>query len=249
MSFSKEESREIWEQNAAFWDAAMGDASNDFHREAVRPGVTELLRPGPGDYILDAACGNGNYSAYLAEQGADVLAFDYSEAMVALARKRRARQAGRIEFCVADATDGAGLLALRRERPFTKAVCNMAVMDITDIAPLFFAVHALLGEGGIFVFATQHPCFVTLTDRYMTPHAYYDIALARAAAAAMLLPPLAAGYLPPLLCRRVRHRRATRSVLPDRSRAPRGADRPAQKTMTPRPGSQRLCAMARMPAG
>lgn len=89
MSFSKEESREIWEQNAAFWDAAMGDASNDFHREAVRPGVTELLRPGPGDYILDAACGNGNYSAYLAEQGAAVLAFDYSEAMVALARKRR----------------------------------------------------------------------------------------------------------------------------------------------------------------
>lgn len=178
MSFSKEESREIWEQNAAFWDAAMGDASNDFHREAVRPGVTELLRPGPGDYILDAACGNGNYSAYLAEQGAAVLAFDYSEAMVALARKRRARQASRIEFCVADATDGASLLALRRERPFTKAVCNMAVMDITDIAPLFFAVHALLGEGGIFVFATQHPCFVTLTDRYMTPHAYYDIALA-----------------------------------------------------------------------
>ena len=53
MSFSKEESREIWEQNAAFWDAAMGDASNDFHREAVRPGVTELLRPGPGDYILE----------------------------------------------------------------------------------------------------------------------------------------------------------------------------------------------------
>lgn len=138
MSFSKEESREIWEQNAAFWDAVMGDASNDFHREAVRPGVTELLRPGPGDYILDAACGNGNYSAYLAEQGAAVLAFDYSEAMVALARKRRARQAGRIEFCVADATDGASLLALRRERPFTKAVCNMAVMDITDIAPLFF---------------------------------------------------------------------------------------------------------------
>ena len=28
-----------------------------------------------------------------------------------------------------------------------------------------------------FVFATQHPCFVTLTDKYMTPHSYYDIAI------------------------------------------------------------------------
>ena len=35
----------------------------------------------------------------------------------------------------------------------------------------------LLQESGIFVFATQHPCFVTLTEKYMTPHSYYDIAI------------------------------------------------------------------------
>lgn len=29
----------------------------------------------------------------------------------------------------------------------------------------------------VFVFATQHPCFVTLTEKYMTPHSYYDIAI------------------------------------------------------------------------
>ena len=46
----------------------MGDESNDFHREVVRPKVTELLNPDPTDYILDIACGNGNYSAYLAEK-------------------------------------------------------------------------------------------------------------------------------------------------------------------------------------
>jgi hypothetical protein len=34
-----------------------------------------------------------------------------------------------------------------------------------------------LQESGIFVFATQHPCFVTLTEKYMTPHSYYDIAI------------------------------------------------------------------------
>ena len=30
----------------------------------MRPKVTELLSPNPADYILDIACGNGNYSSY-----------------------------------------------------------------------------------------------------------------------------------------------------------------------------------------
>ncbi len=177
MPYTVEESKEIWNQNAEFWDDAMGDESNEFHREVVRPKVTELLDPCSGDYILDIACGNGNYSAYLAAKDIPVLGFDYSEKMIALAKKRQAGYADRIEFCVADATKKESLLALRRDQPFTKAVSNMAIMDITEIRPLFEAVHELLAEDGIFVWATQHPCFVTRTDRYMTPHSYYDIAL------------------------------------------------------------------------
>ena len=73
-----EESKKIWEENAQFWDNAMGDESNEFHREVVRPKVTELLSPNPADYILDIACGNGNYSSYLAQRGASVVAFDYT---------------------------------------------------------------------------------------------------------------------------------------------------------------------------
>ena len=44
----------------------MGDESNEFHRGSG-PKVTELLSPDPSDYILDIACGNGNYSSYLSE--------------------------------------------------------------------------------------------------------------------------------------------------------------------------------------
>ena len=81
-----EESKKIWEENAQFWDNAMGDESNEFHREVVRPKVTELLSPNPADYILDIACGNGNYSSYLAQRGASVVAFDYSKKMIELAK-------------------------------------------------------------------------------------------------------------------------------------------------------------------
>mgnify|MGYP000210836341 len=40
MRYSKEESKMIWDQNAEFWDYTMGDESNDFHRNVVRPKVT-----------------------------------------------------------------------------------------------------------------------------------------------------------------------------------------------------------------
>ena len=93
-----EESKKIWEKNAQFWDDAMGDESNEFHREVVRPKVTELLSPDPSDYILDIACGNGNYSSYLAQRGASVVAFDYSKKMIELAKRRRSQYAKQIEF-------------------------------------------------------------------------------------------------------------------------------------------------------
>ena len=172
-----EESKKIWEKNAQFWDNAMGDKSNEFHRDVVRPKVTELLSPNSTDYILDIACGNGNYSSYLAQKGALIVAFDYSKKMIELAEKRQSQYAKQIEFCVADATNRESILALKRNQPFTKAVSNMAIMDIADIDPLFRTVYELLDENGIFVFATQHPCFVTLTEKYITPHNYYGIAI------------------------------------------------------------------------
>ena len=39
-----EESKKIWEENAQFWDNAMGDESNEFHRE-VAVSYTHLTLP------------------------------------------------------------------------------------------------------------------------------------------------------------------------------------------------------------
>lgn len=175
--YSLEESLSIWEFNAEHWDNYMGDESNDFHRNVVRPKVTELLDINKDDFILDVSCGNGNYSAFMTERGARVVAFDYSAKMIELAKKRRANFLDKIEFIVADATDEQQLMALQRNSQYTKAVCNMAIMDIIEIDTLFNCVNKLIVDDGIFVFSTQHPCFVTLTDKYLTSHAYYDTAI------------------------------------------------------------------------
>ncbi len=167
MSF-KDNGLEAWETNAQFWDDYMGENSNYFHCEMVRPCVEQLLQINKEDFVLDIACGNGNFSKRMAQQGAKVVAFDYSTKMIELAKNRRRDVLEQVSFHVCDATKYEDMLRLRKDKQFTKAVANMAIMDIAQIEPLYKAVYKMLDEEGIFVFATHHPCFTYENDDYFT---------------------------------------------------------------------------------
>lgn len=82
-----DESKKRWETNADFWDERMGQHSNRFHREIVRPSTEVVLNVNEGEKILDIACGNGNFSKRLAQLGARVTAFDYSANLIENAKK------------------------------------------------------------------------------------------------------------------------------------------------------------------
>ena len=156
-----ENSNNLWEAIADDWNIRIGDDGNDFHRELIRPATLRMLNPQPGECILDVACGNGVFARYLAERSINVVAFDYSTAMIEYAKERCASYLEHISFHVADATDYKQLLSLGNGKPFDKAVANMAVMGIHDVVPLFNAVYKLLQDGGVFVFSATHPCFQT----------------------------------------------------------------------------------------
>jgi SAM-dependent methyltransferase len=149
------EAKRAWDSNALFWDARMGEG-NDFFSTLVWPVASRLLDPRPGERILDAACGNGLAARRLAKAGVEVVAFDFSEELVGIARERS--RSLPIEYRELDATDWAGLLALG-EGSFDAALCNMALMDVADVRPLFEALPRLLKAGGRFVFSVLHPCF------------------------------------------------------------------------------------------
>jgi SAM-dependent methyltransferase len=85
-----------------------------------------------------------------------VTAFDFSEAMVDLARKRGAPCD--IDYRIIDATVREALLDLGNVA-FDGALCNMALMDIADIDPLMSALASLIRPDGRFVFSILHPCF------------------------------------------------------------------------------------------
>jgi 2-polyprenyl-3-methyl-5-hydroxy-6-metoxy-1,4-benzoquinol methylase len=152
-----DEVRDIWNRNADFWDARMGEG-NDFHKILIEPSQLRLLNLNGGEFVLDVACGNGQLARTMAGLKARVLAIDASERMIENARKRSAAYATEIEYRVIDCTNEGQLLALG-ERRFDRIVCTMALMDMAEIEPLVSASAKLLKSGGHFVFSVLHPCF------------------------------------------------------------------------------------------
>lgn len=86
--------------------AARYDLINDLqsfglHRYWKRR-VIELARVRPGERALDLCCGTGDLAFALSRRGARVTGLDFSEPMLAVARRRAARD-GAVEFLQGDA--------------------------------------------------------------------------------------------------------------------------------------------------
>lgn len=149
--------RAIWDANADFWNARMGDG-NDFHLQLIEPAQERLLAVQRGETVLDIACGNGQFARRLTDLGARVVATDVSPRMIDLAKAHRAAAAAAIDYRVIDATDRDALASLG-SRQFDAAVCTMAMMDMASLEPLASALRQLLRPSGRFVFSVVHPCF------------------------------------------------------------------------------------------
>lgn len=112
-----------------------------------------LLPDVTGERVLDIACGQGRLSRYLAGQGADVVGVDISAAMLSRARATGPDRIAYVQGDVARDTawwDG---------RPFDGCTCELALMDIDDLAGTLSAVTTVLRPGGWFVASIVHPCF------------------------------------------------------------------------------------------
>lgn len=151
---------DAWEANAEVWDSRMGDNGNDFFNLLCWPSLASLLDAGPGQHILDIACGNGLTSRRLAALGAQVSAFDFSESLIEKAKARSTSLHAQrlISYYIIDATNEQELLSLG-EQTFDAALSNMALFDMADIEPLFRMLPKLLKPAGKFVFSLTHPAF------------------------------------------------------------------------------------------
>jgi SAM-dependent methyltransferase len=114
--------------------------------------------------ICDLACGQGVMARELARRGARVVAVDVSPRLLALAQAEEAREPLGITYQEDDAQIGATLA----EDAFDGVLCNMALMDIPDLAAVYQTVRRILRPGGWFVFSITHPCVHAPDSAFVT---------------------------------------------------------------------------------
>lgn len=100
---------------------------------------------------LDLGCGTGRHALWLADEGASVIAIDFSEGMLTEARRKPGAE--RIDFREHD---------LHQPLPFSDeqfdVIISGLVLEHLEDLPSFFAeAFRVLREGGIAVFSTLHP--------------------------------------------------------------------------------------------
>jgi SAM-dependent methyltransferase len=132
-------------ERAASWDARFESEGFTY---GARPNVFIAERAGllpAGGSVVDLGSGEGRNAVWLAEQGFEVTALDFSEAGLAKARSLAASRGVEIE------TQQVDLAYWRPERKWDAAVCSFLHLRLGGRLRFYTAVQAALRPSGVFV--------------------------------------------------------------------------------------------------
>ena len=124
---------------------APGNVTVALEQQVVHELLSELP---PGSSVLDAGCGTGRHTAFLAGSGHEVLGIDSSPEMLALA----AAKVPTARFQLADLERVPFL-----DDSFDAAVCGLVLSHARDIKPAVAELARVLRPGGTLVVSNPHP--------------------------------------------------------------------------------------------
>jgi ubiquinone/menaquinone biosynthesis C-methylase UbiE len=145
-----------WDLHAAVIASTYGADGDALRQVILNPALLGLLPPVKGKRVLDAGCGEGYLSRMLAQAGASVVAVDYSEKMLEIARARTPGAAA-IEYRHGNFEKLSFLCA----RSFDIVVSNVVLQDLAGYEAAIGEAYRVLRPGGFFILAILHPCFST----------------------------------------------------------------------------------------
>lgn len=146
-----------WERVATWYDGWVGDRGSAYHRQLAIPAVLDLLRPQPGEAILDVGGGQGVLTPALVEAGARVTVVDASAKLIAAAKRRH----GRIRdarFLVGDARRLAAVAGIEAGT-YDAATFLLSIQDMDPLAEVMRGVDWALRPVARVVLLMTHPAF------------------------------------------------------------------------------------------
>lgn len=144
-----------WGEVAEWYDKLVGEEGSEYHREVIFPGVLRLAELGPGEAVVDIACGQGVLCRVMREKGYKATGVDAAPELIQLARQRVAPHDPSIEYCIGDARE----LTFLRSNHYQAATCILAIQNIDRIQPVFDGVARALVSGGKLILVMMHPAF------------------------------------------------------------------------------------------
>lgn len=152
----------VYNNIAEWYDSYLSD--NPIYQEMVVPALLELIGDARDQTICDFACGQGVIARELARRGAHVTGVDLSDQLLDMAQRYEVAEPLGITYVQGDVQD-THLLA---DVTFDGCVCNVALMDIPDLAAAFSTMCRLVRTGGWLVFSLTHPCFEAPHAQWVT---------------------------------------------------------------------------------
>jgi ubiquinone/menaquinone biosynthesis C-methylase UbiE len=144
-----------WDRVATWYDGWVGDRGSAYHRQLAIPATLELLRPQPGEAILDVGGGQGVLAPAIAEAGARYTGVDASARLIAAARRRHK---GTGAFVVGDARRLQAVAGLTKAS-YDAAVFLLSIQDMDPLDAVFGGVDWALRQHGRVILLMTHPAF------------------------------------------------------------------------------------------
>lgn len=146
---------------------AQGQDEKPFTMYFERPGFASQLPDASGLQVLDAGCGPGWYSEFLASRGAEVTAVDFNTDFVRLTLERLG------DDCRVFQADLTEPLACA-DGEFDLVIAPLVMHYIEDWTAALREFNRILKPQGVFVFSTHHP----FTDwQQFETESYFDVEL------------------------------------------------------------------------
>lgn len=135
--------RSRWNERADWWDEMSEENAQGPNRPVDLARTIAALRLEPGDQLLDAGCGSGQFAVAFAERGLRVTAIDVSPEMLARARQHAASRGVQVTFLEGDMSRVAGSIAR-----FDAIHARVSLHFAPDLKHTLLALRHALKPGG-----------------------------------------------------------------------------------------------------